>query len=714
MMIKVGDEYLDFSDLVETEKQVKLLEDLSTSDGDFSYSFSLSKTINNTRILQNPQPDNISKPVYQKIPASLLTDNGEETFKGFLRVEKINKSYECSFFAGNNNWFGMLSGRMREIDWSEFGTDQTEAGLSFALFNTSGVVFPLVDNGLLAYRGNALLKVEDFVGAIYTKDVVNKVFALQGIKIQGDLLDNTDYLTSVILTNGKSQVDIEARSVKAHTTNSPNPNDSAYHKMVWTDDSNYPYFDGSANLFNLSAGRYDADVKMKVKVTLNIQQTLGILAFGLTFKMAFFINGVLYKEKRGPFGGSQMQDFSLVVPLDAGDYLEVFTWNNAAIWDDPITDATLEITPIFIYKAFGNAMVPDWTQAEFVAELIKQFCVLPSYDAANKTLTLDLFEKLKSKVPIDLSEFISEVEIDYSEFVSEYGKKSLLSHDQTTEEEEFRKLNPTRRSYAKGEIDVDNDFLEDEADVIESKFSAPITYLNPIFDMSIEKTNLLEFDEEFNIPFTGVIDSPLTAGRARFAIDDDLFALSDMVRITNSTNPVYNGDYMVITLGAGYIELEGIAFDTDATGELGKMNFIYSGSDQVYLLHHVPLYTVSKFSGLSSIQVENTDYEDLAPAFYNLIATNRQIDTDFPFSMAFAPGDQTSITERYFRLMTRVLNDPVKLIAVAHLPYAVYRSLDFLQPITIKTEETQNAYYLNKISGYKDSYLPCELQLIKI
>jgi len=90
MMIKVGNEYLDFNELVETEKQVKLLEDLSTSDGDFSYSFDLSKTINNTRILNNPLPDNISKEVYQKIPASLLTDSGEETFKGYLRVEKIN------------------------------------------------------------------------------------------------------------------------------------------------------------------------------------------------------------------------------------------------------------------------------------------------------------------------------------------------------------------------------------------------------------------------------------------------------------------------------------------------------------------------------------------------------------------------------------------------------------------------------------------------
>jgi hypothetical protein len=82
--------------------------------------------------------------------------------------------------------------------------------------------------------------------------------------------------------------------------------------------------------------------------------------------------------------------------------------------------------------------------------------------------------------------------------------------------------------------------------------------------------------------------------------------------------------------------------------------------------------------------------------------------------MAFAEGDQLSVTERYFRLVSMVLNDPVKLLSVAHLPYAIYQSLDFLRPITIKTQETQNQYYLNKISGYKESYLPCEIQLIKL
>ena len=50
--------------------------------------------------------------------------------------------------------------------------------------------------------------------------------------------------------------------------------------------------------------------------------------------------------------------------------------------------------------------------------------MLPSYNAGTATLTLNLFEKLKSKPPLDLSEYISDTEVDYQEFISDYGQTS--------------------------------------------------------------------------------------------------------------------------------------------------------------------------------------------------------------------------------------------------------------------------------------------------
>jgi len=51
MMIKVNGEYLDFDDVVEIESQIKLFEDIETSNGDYSYSFTLPKTNKNLKAL---------------------------------------------------------------------------------------------------------------------------------------------------------------------------------------------------------------------------------------------------------------------------------------------------------------------------------------------------------------------------------------------------------------------------------------------------------------------------------------------------------------------------------------------------------------------------------------------------------------------------------------------------------------------------------------
>ena len=139
----------------------------------------------------------------------------------------------------------------------------------------------------------------------------------------------------------------------------------------------------------------------------------------------------------------------------------------------------------------------------------------------------------------------------------------------------------------------------------------------------------------------------------------------------------------------------------------------------MYLLHHVPLYTINKFSGLNFITLENTEYETFTLGFFNLMNTGRQVNRDFINSLSFSGEShplhyQQTMIDQYFRQFSRVLNDPVKLLCEAHLPQHVYDQIDFLSPITIKTMETTNQYYLNRISGYKESFYPCVLELIKL
>lgn len=711
MLLKVSEEYLDFDDLIEMERQIKLFEDLSTTDGDYSYSFELQKTINNTRLLGNPQPDNISKLVYTKIPASIVSESGVETYKGFIRVEGITEVYRCSFFAGNNNWFGMLSGSLRELDWSEFNVVQNQSNIQNSTLKTEGIVFPLVDNGLLYKRGGASIKVEDFVPAIYVKTVFNKIFSTHGIKIQGELINDANFQAAITISNSKSEDQIEARSSFVRTTNSPNPNGGGpVQKVVWTNDSTYPYYDGAQDNFDLPNSRYIADVPMTVKseVTINDTTVPGLVG---EFEIYIYVNGVEY-DRVEYFGiPPQPLTFNLILKLNAGDVMEVYVYNDAQISANPLINTTWKITPVFLYYVYVADAIPAWTQQQYVSAVLKLFNVLSSYDSDNKILTFNLFDKIKDKEAIDISEYIESTEVDYSEFVSDFYKKSYFGYKELENPEDFLQKNLDTTSYSKGFIAIDNDFLEDSGDILESDFSQPVTYLNPAFDMSIERTDLITVDEQETSNASSITNA---SGRARFNIDADVFLLGDLVRISDSPNVKYNGDYVVYSIGSGYVEFVGLFFDTNTYAKLQRLGYIYNDSEKVYILRNVPTYGLSKFSTVESIVFEATEVLTWSPAYFDLIDTGRQINADFIYSFSFSPSYQIGLLEQYYKVATRSLNDPVKLIQIAYLPYDVFLSLDFLVPVTIKTEETTNEYYLNRITGYKESYYSCQLELIKI
>jgi hypothetical protein len=270
--------------------------------------------------------------------------------------------------------------------------------------------------------------------------------------------------------------------------------------------------------------------------------------------------------------------------------------------------------------------------------------------------------------------------------------------------------------YGQGVIEVNNDFIDTEADILESDFSNPVAYQSNVFDMSMERMNLIELEEGDNLDFTAVTDS---SGVARFAIPEDIFEVGDLVRIRESLNTAYNGDWVVETVGAGWVEFTGLPFDTDTTGSMAKLDYVYSNDEDVFLVVNVPNYELYKFSGVPLFLLETASVSALAVGYFDIINTNKQINGDFLYSLSFGGIDdpahyQITLTERYFDLLGRVLNDPVKLFSVAHLPLHVYDRLDFLSPVTIKTMDTTNRYYLNRITGYKESYLPCTLELIKL
>lgn len=711
MMIKVSSEYLDFNADIEVERQAKVFEELDKTAGDFSYEFELELTSENIRILQCPFPDNISKNVYHKVNAQLTGNDGVMIYDGFLRIQRIvGRIAFCSFFSGNNNWFGQLSGPMSDVDFSDLETEQTEANIVASWSLDSGLVFPLVDNNVLIQRQSARLKIEDFVPATYVHTIVKRIFQKHSIKINGELFSDPNYKKLVISSSPSDN--IQSRSSYVGKTAAQAITFPPV-LLTFDDDSNFPFFDGSQDNYKLASSEYLADVKMRI--TVDVTATFTAIGVGAIAKLYIVKNGSEIKHigfvSTGP---DKTISMSMEVLLEAGDNITISAECN--LGGCSIEDATARFTPSYLYVAFGDSVIPDWTQQEFVSNIFRLFNVISSYDPVTKTLTANLFERIKSKTPIDISEYISATETDYIDFISNYGKKSLATYETIEFDDWFPNGIKTFFASGDGFIQVDNDFIEDTADLIESDFTAPNTYINATFDMSMERLSTLELDSIDNTNATSVTDS---SGMARFNGVDDVFVVGDLVRISDSLVSGYNGDWIVENVGAGWVEFYDLSFDDDATASLSTMKHVYTGDEDVYLFFNVPNYDVIKFSGASSFILETTDRSSMAVGYFNLMDTGRQINTDFIQTLSFGEVEsdlfyQRTMLQTYWNLSGNTLNDPVKEIATVNLPYSTFNDIDFLSPMFVKTLDSSNLYFPSKITGYKGKEFDAVIELIKL
>lgn len=704
MMLKANGEYLDFRGDIEIENKIKLFEDIETADGDLSFEFEINLTSENLRILQIPLPDSVSKIVYQNIECIVQNDSGVTINNGSLRIERIiGYVAMCSFLGGNSNWFAMLTGDMTELRLSQYDIDQNATNIQASWSATDGIVFPFLDLGGLVTRSYHNVKTEDFVGSFYLHTLFKEVMQQAGLKISGDLIEDSLFNQIVILANTRNKNDISERGVFIGKT-SPQSIGASPELVTFTDDTNTPYY-GSA-LY--SSSRYTADVKLNGVADVSLLWGVGAK------RMMIYQNGVEIFSKTGIDSDAPII-FDVFVEMEQGDYIEVFAERIAPV---DIISGSFKFTPLFIYKTRGNSTVPLWTKTQFVSNVLRAFNVIPSYNQFTKTVTLDIFDKIKSKPSIDLSEYLSVNEIDYVDFISSYGKVNNFTYQEGSDEN-LKQYNITSFvKYGSGQISADNYFADESADVIEMDFSSPISYVNSAFDASLERINFVELREFLERSMGSVTDS---GGIPEFHVTDadQYFKANDLVRIFSEDLDDYNGDFVVTSVTSSVVVVRGLGYTSSTTGTIIKLVHAVTSDDNVYWMVNIPLRPASDIIGHESAYLDQTLLTEWTLAFFNLLRLGRAIETEYKQGLSFGDVDdplsfQKTLIDKYWQQFSRILNDPIKLITVGNLPWKVYNSIDFLRPITIRTLETSNLYYVNRIVGYKDSSVGCEVDLIKL
>lgn len=717
MNIKVGDEYLDFDGEIFIEKSVRLFEEISIVNGDFSYQFDVPLTANNERLL-------INNDVWRNnIPCQLLNNQGEIIEYGFLKVQEYSTVISLSFFGSNSDLLSILNfDILGYAGFLPFNVRASLTNIQDSWNSDSGVVWPLCDNGTIDDRVKIDLVNNDFHPYIYVHSAVNYILSTTGIKIEGELLNDPLY-KKIITSNANNKVaGLEATLIENETVkvgllaNQSIPDDGT--RLVEFDNINPPYNQSVNTNWNTTSNRYEVTNplrKLKVRVLIDVSESVDEGQVFIT------VNGLVENFQTGFFnvapGNPIIYEYVIDRILEIGDYIDVrvaLLLNNPLDYPVEITtDSFIQVTPVLYDIVFIDKILPNIKASEFIADVFKLFNVLAKFDSINKTIHTIIFDNIKQKEPIDISDYINESTIirDYDSFLSSFAKKNFLNYEESSSELVEQYNNENKLEFGCGVLNIDSDSVELEGDFFNVNFVGTVLKFIPKLSGYLSFNIYREFEDRGSrSDITSVTNN---GGFARFNTGNQ-FEAGSLIRVDTSRED-YNGIHRATAVNINYFDTD-FPYLGDATGDCIEQNIVVADNDDQCVLVYEKDLPVSDFS-TQAITLNGSALTNVGYAYFHIPETGLPISENYSVTLAFDPVDLNglkTLKTLYYRNTERILNFGYFIRVEAFLDLKTFKEIDFLRPLLIVSKKDYGLYYCNRITGYEESFKPCEIELIKI
>lgn len=713
MNININNQYLNFEDDIEIERQVKLFEEAASSVGDFSYSFEFDGTAHNRAIIQLYSVNQSGKLIYTKIPA-ILESKGTPVYFGYIKVENDRgKKIEASFFSGNSNWFNDLNFKLRDFDFSTWDVDWDVTSVSARDTATTGVIFPVIDVGSLKDRSYVNWHIDELHPFIYVKSTILTLLNRSGLKLTGDILQDWRY-NHLITSNAEAsapQEEVNDRSVNVNKSSTQNVTGAP--DVITFANTTGDFYPG--DLWNTGTNSFTADVKMTLEISMTIEMTVGAANIGtvLIFKNGAVFSGAWYVSNSV---AAVETSKTVTVTLEEGDEIDFRGVETISAFD--VNSATLKIVPIRLHKVFSTYLLPDKLAKDYVAQVFALFNPVINYDGNSKTLEVNLFKNVIRKPELDISEYIDTetIEDNYSELMENYGQSNVLGYSESDADISERYNNGSVLPYGSGELLSENETAQPSVTILESDFVAAMEDVKNPFKTFLPKLAWRSLSES-SLNDEGV--SLTNSGGLTFTASG--YAIGDIVRVENSTEESYNGEWIVSSATATTFRVAGLNYIANATADIVKLDIDFESSDEQALLLALPNYDLSSFTNVTQMFYADssavTGASPVATAYFYKPLQGLDID-DFKQSLSFGPvnipnAHQSTMIEDYWLDFENVLKDPVKIIAGGNFPVAVFKQL-FDGPLRLKTSRHNVRLFMNRTTGYKERAVACIAELVKV
>lgn len=714
MMIKVNGEYLEGQVTPEIVRRAKTFSTLDES-GDFSYQFDAPDIAENRRKLGIYDISNLSN----LFPEASIESKNIPIHIGNLRIEGIEDGLiTLSFFSGNTNWFKSLTGRVYDIDLSQFKIPLVNTSPSATLVdtwdNTEGIIFPLLDRGKLFDWASRRLSTGDFLAMTYLKDIVRGIFTHHGFKVNGELFNDALFNTTIVGSANPFDISFPFNTgMSAYPGKTASQTINTTPAIVTFPITTYPFHNGTWSPWDISVSRYTAQQDVDLSIKIDAKFTAVV-----TYTFELRINGVEVETITGTDSAvSNGFNESNAIRFDAGDYFEV--WGFIDIGSASITSGSLKVDVIRLPYIFPQYLLADMTQAEVISSVFLMLNVISDYDPFTKTVTCNLFRNIDKKESQDLSEYINSYKIDFIDILSDVSQHNYFQYQNSLSSmaSDFRDV--YELDFGAGDLRVFNEGLTRESSV-DSDFTGSFDYYNTKFGanlMAIGTDTYESTGEAINI-----ISVTNSGGDALFTTDEAHgFKQLDYVRLDNMINGVYHGlGYeglsQVLTVPTDTtFTLQNIPFNSAGTGQVFSVSRNVGRPNDVFIASVIPNYLVSNFSVFNTINYSGTSYNRIAYSYFLKPNAGLAVD-EMRETLAFGkPFGFTNITllEKNYSSSEAMFNNPVKIRALMSLPETVYKDLDFSKPVRLKTKDFDSNFFVELIKGYIGSEFECEVELIK-
>jgi hypothetical protein len=715
MMIRVGDTILDGNVSPVIEKRWKLFEEVDSVSGDMVYNFVIPRTSKNDHTLKLSNFLNRSDKTVYNLPSRIQNESGQDILIGSLTIIDFNAlEINASFISGNSTWINSISGNVSDLDLWEYGEVPANT-----LDNTEGLIYININKGTLGLKIWPQFHGGDSMPTAYVKTILKEIFSEIGVKISGELISEWVYQHMVIGSSGRSGSSnaLIARESKAGIS-SPQAISTTPVVVAFDDVTNFPFFDGSENLFDVVNYRYVTNPGSYVDIEINLQLDSSVLwivevrrngAPDLTRTDTSDNINILfskYQPVSSPYMGLS----------NTGDYIDVVVYT--AVGTSNIESGYIHVIPKYFELWYPQFLFGDMTKRTFITNIFKIFNVVPVYDDITKTITLNLFSKIKSHENIDLSNQLASVRtIDTISVLENYGASTFLRYQQDQNEDINLYNDRVQKKFGDGEIVINNSSIESTSSV-EVDFTSSISQYAEAFGAYFPKIDLYSMAEGPEVEYTSVSDDGF--GFALFNTSGNHnFSVSDTVRIKTSNTGRYLGIGIVrSTPSATSFTLQLTSDIGTAAGIAVSIDVSESESDSLFAFIVVPSIPISTFTNVTTFYAGVSPITSIPYAWFIKPFADLPID-EYKHQLGFeSPNIKMFgglfIKDTYYREVELMVNDPVLVLGDFNISQGVYNNLNSAKPVRLRTKEFDGLFYLNRITGYQNSSLSCEVELIKL